>query len=134
MLVLPSPEKSNSLQMKNLFLLLFFLSFQSLSGQNHLFFLHNRWVEDHPLTAAHPEYGQCEFEAIVQYFKSANFQVRAEVRPSGTAAKAYARRLAKEIDSLIQTGISPEKNYRCRNFQRWVYCHVYSLLLTKCNG
>lgn len=84
---------------------------QPVSDQaaHYLFFLHNRWVEDHALDVAHPDYGICEYEAIIDTFEANNFQVISEIRPSGTDVAAYARQVVIEIDSLIALGVPPEK-------------------------
>lgn len=76
---------------------------------HYLFFLHNRWVEDHALDVAHPDYGICEYEAIIDTFEAHHFEVISEIRPSGTDAPTYARKVVIEIDSLIALGVAPEK-------------------------
>lgn len=78
-------------------------------AQHYLFFLHNRWVEDHALDVAHPDYGICEYEAIIDTFEAHQFQVISEIRPSGTDAPTYARQVVIEIDRLIALGIAPER-------------------------
>ena len=75
---------------------------------HYLFFLHNRWVEDHTLDVAHPDYGICEYEAIIDTFEANNFQVISEIRQSGTDVAAYARKVVIAIDSLLALGVAPE--------------------------
>lgn len=84
---------------------------QPMSDQtaHYLFFLHNRWVEDHSLDVAHPDYGICEYEAIIDTFEENNFQVISEIRPSGIDVTAYARQVVIAIDSLLAQGVSPER-------------------------
>lgn len=84
---------------------------QPVSDQaaHYLFFLHNRWVEDHALDVAHPDYGICEYEAIIDTFEANNFQVISEIRPSGTDVTAYARKVVLAIDSLLGQSVAPER-------------------------
>lgn len=95
--------------MKWKMLLLCLIGAPFLVAQDYLFFLHNRWVEDHALDAAHREYGICEYEAIIDTFEENSFQVISEMRPSGTDAPTYARKVVIEINSLLAQGVAPEK-------------------------
>jgi len=93
--------------MRLLALLLFLSFYHILPAQKHLIFLHNRWVEDHSLDEAHPDFGICEWDAITRYFKTEGFQLIADRRPAGTDARLYAQKVVQQIDSLIQDGVAP---------------------------
>ena len=70
-------------------------------GRQYVFFLHNRFLEEYSLSARHPEYGQCEYKAIMDAFGQKGFVVISELRPAGTDASEYARKVVKQIDSLM---------------------------------
>lgn len=75
--------------------------------QDHVFFLHNRFIEDHGPEEAHPEFGKAHYREILEAFRKKGLVVHSEKRPPGTDAKAYAGRIARQIDSLIAAGVPP---------------------------
>jgi hypothetical protein len=89
-----------------LVLALLFLACQSEEPQRYLFFLHNRFLEDHPLEAEHPQHGRTEYEAIKAAFTNAGLKVISEKRPPNTNARTYAAGVVQQIDSLIALGVS----------------------------
>lgn len=91
--------------MKNILLVLFFIS--SVSGQSHnyIFFLHNKFLEEYSLEDSHPEYGKCEYNQILTSFKKEGFQVISEIRPKQTNVNVYVAKVVKQIDSLFFLGI-----------------------------
>ena len=93
--------------MKTIHILLLFIYAGHLTAQKQLIFLHNRWVEDHALDEAHPDFGICEWQAIKDHFVSEGFQVTADLRPTGTNVRVYAAKVVQQIDSLIATGTAP---------------------------
>jgi len=72
---------------------------------NYLFFLHNRFTEEMPLQALHPEYGKAQYLEIISAFKNAGFNVLSEKRPPGTDITFYAKKIIIQIDSLLKLGI-----------------------------
>jgi D-alanyl-D-alanine carboxypeptidase len=86
--------------------LLFFLCPHVLPAQDYLFFLHNKFVEENGPGDAHPEYGKAEYDEILDYFTRENFVVLSEKRVKNTDARAYARKVAAQIDRLISSGVS----------------------------
>ena len=84
---------------------------KSISGneeQDYIFFLHNKFLEENDLDAAHPEYGKTEYRNIIQEFEKAQFIVLSEIRPANTDMRVYARKIVSRIDSLLKTGIKPD--------------------------
>lgn len=71
---------------------------------DYLFFLHNRFLEENDEQAEHPQYGRAEYSAILDSFRKRNFNVISEKRVSGTDAKLYARKVVRQIDSLLKAG------------------------------
>jgi len=72
---------------------------------DYLFFLHNRFTEEMPLQAAHPEYGKSQYSEIIAAFNSAGFKVLSEKRPIGTDITVDAKKIIIQIDSLLQLGV-----------------------------
>ncbi len=67
--------------MSRLFALLFFTFITSCTERQeayYLFFLHNRFLETHEITEAHPQYGKVEYAEILQSFKNEGFNVISE--------------------------------------------------------
>ncbi|NLR91670.1 YqiA/YcfP family alpha/beta fold hydrolase [Flammeovirga agarivorans] len=78
-------------------------------NQRVLFFLHQRFLEDHGLHEEHPEYGKPEYKEIIAKFKESGFTVISEKRPNNTNPYDYARKVVAQIDKLIEEG-RPAKN------------------------
>ena len=99
--------------MKKILLLFLCLNLGSMLAQQktaptrYIFFLHNMFIELHGLEGSHPEYGRAEYKEIVQAFEKQNFTVISEIRPKNTEVKAYAAKVAAQIDSLLKKGVSP---------------------------
>jgi len=77
------------------------------SAQPHLFFLHNRFIEEHGTEADHPGYGNGHYYEILDAFRSYGFTVHSELRRLGTDARPYARRIVAQVDSLLASGVPP---------------------------
>jgi hypothetical protein len=87
--------------------LLFFATTSNTYGQGYVFFLHNMYLEIAGIDGAHPEYGKVEYREIISAFQQAHLYTISEIRPVNTDAEAYAAKVAKQIDSLLQKGIKP---------------------------
>lgn len=85
-------------------LMLFAFAAQS---QDYIFFLHNKYVEDEGLVGVHPEFGRVEYKEILEAFHKKGFVVISELRPKGTGGIEYAHKTAKQVDSLVKTGVNP---------------------------
>ena len=75
----------------------------------YIFFLHNRFLEENDLQAAHPEYGKVNYNEIIQSFKDDGFIVISEKRNPSTDVKLYARKVVSQMDSLGKIGIKPSQ-------------------------
>ncbi len=73
-----------------------------------VFYLHGMIVETQGASARHPEYGQYEYENILETFREKGFRVISEIRPENTDVEAYADKIVSQIDSLLKDGISPQ--------------------------
>ncbi|WP_299249015.1 alpha/beta hydrolase [uncultured Aquimarina sp.] len=74
-----------------------------------IFFLHNRFLEEHELNELHPEYGRTEYKEIVSEYEKNGFKVISEKRNGNVNARDYAVGIVTQIDSLINIGIEPQK-------------------------
>lgn len=94
-------------------LAIFFFSFSSLlfsqEKRQYVFFLHNKFLEDHSFTEKHPQYGIAEYAPIIKKLEEKNTVVISEKRKPGTDLKVYARKIIAQIDSLRSKGI-PYRN------------------------
>ncbi|MBJ2175868.1 alpha/beta hydrolase [Aureibaculum sp. A20] len=97
----------------SLFYLLVFCSSlvacQDTNEERYLFFLHNRFLEDHELNEKHPEYGRTEYTEIRTQFENSGFTVISEKRNPNTNARTYALYVVRQIDSLLNFGTAPDK-------------------------
>lgn len=85
------------------------LSFTA-SAQKYLFYLHGRIVEDKGATAIDDKngFGAYQYNDIVAEFRNAGFIVLSEVRPKNTVVEDYARKVAHQVDSLLQKSVKPQ--------------------------
>lgn len=77
--------------------------------ERFLFFLHNRFLENHTLEQSHPQYGRVEYNEILDAFAKAGLNVISEKRSENINAREYALLVVSQIDSLIQTGVRPDQ-------------------------
>ncbi|MFB6456945.1 hypothetical protein ACE38W_16860 [Chitinophaga sp. Hz27] len=99
------------MKLKIIFTILAFCLSSSMYGQqqqHYIFFLHNKWLQEHALNEAHPTYGVAEYNHILQKLEDKNTVVITEKRKPGTAETTYAMKVKKQVDSLIKKGILPE--------------------------
>lgn len=78
---------------------------QNSQQKQYLFFLHNKFLEDHSLEELHPKYGIAEYETILSKLKDRNTVVISEKRKAGTDPAVYTGKVKKQIDSLMKKGI-----------------------------
>ncbi|WP_417592000.1 alpha/beta hydrolase [Owenweeksia hongkongensis] len=74
--------------------------------ERFVFFLHNRFLEEHGLNESHPEFGKVEYSKIINEFEKAGLNVISEKREGNVNAREYAITVVAQIDSLLKTGIA----------------------------
>lgn len=104
----------NSISMKISLLIgiLFYSTLFACENKNDdrfIFFLHNRFLEEHELNELHPEFGRTEYNEILAEFEKSGLNVISEIRKGNINARGYAIGIVKQIDSLLKTGIEPQK-------------------------
>lgn len=75
--------------------------------KKYVFYLHGRIVEVQGANAVSEQYGKYEYENILDALRGKNIVVISEVRPADTKIKPYAKKVVREIDSLLRRGIPP---------------------------
>jgi len=78
-------------------------------NERFVFFLHNRFLETHELEESHPEFGRTAYREIVSEFEKNELKVISEKRNGNVNAREYAQGVVNQIDSLISTGVKPNK-------------------------
>ncbi|WBS74107.1 alpha/beta hydrolase [Elizabethkingia meningoseptica] len=81
------------------------VSAQDYSPKNYVFFLHNKFLEDHDINDIHPKYGSAAYEAILQKLQNENTILISEKRLPNTDLKNYTKKVLFKIDSLHNTGV-----------------------------
>lgn len=100
------------MKLKFVILLLCWMSFLpalSQEKQAYVFFLHQRFLEEHSLEEEHPEYGRSGYPDIIAAFEKEGFEVISEKRKGNINAEDYAQKVVKQIDSLLQRGVKPSE-------------------------
>lgn len=77
--------------------------------ERYIFFLHNRFIEEHELNELHPEFGRTEYNEIIAEFEKDGLKVISEKRNGNVNAREYAIGIVTQIDRLIKNGIEPNK-------------------------
>ncbi|WP_336963158.1 alpha/beta hydrolase [Chryseobacterium contaminans] len=100
---------------KNIFIILLAMFSIIVYGQKpgvkqkkYIFFLHNKFMEEHRLDEAHPKYGIVEYEKVLHQLKDSSNIVLFEKRKPNTDPALYALKIKKQIDRLIKKGIKAE--------------------------
>lgn len=74
-------------------------------SQRYLFYLHGKIIEDQGLPAVSPEYGEYEYEAVLDALAEHGFVVISEQRPKDTDSFAYAERVREQVQALLDAGV-----------------------------
>ncbi|WP_299610087.1 alpha/beta hydrolase [uncultured Aquimarina sp.] len=92
--------------------ILFCVMFYACKAQKDdriIFFLHNRFLEEHTLQESHPQYGKVAYKEILDAFKKSGFKVMSEQRNGNVNARTYAIGIVNQINSLLKKGVAPDK-------------------------
>jgi hypothetical protein len=74
----------------------------------YLFYLHGKIIEDQGLPAISPEYGEYEYQAILEALQGYDYVVISEQRGASTDGMAYASRVAGQVTMLLVAGVPPD--------------------------
>lgn len=76
-----------------------------LKNKQYIFFLHNKFLEEHPSDEAHPKYGIVEYEKVLHELKDSSNVILFEKRKPNTDPAVYALKIKKQINRLIKKGV-----------------------------
>lgn len=71
----------------------------------YLFYLHGRIIEDQGIHAVSPDFGEYQYEAILDKFANHGFAVISEQRPKNTDGTKYAGRIVGQVKALLEAGV-----------------------------
>lgn len=77
-------------------------------SQRYMFYLHGKILEDQGLPAISPEYGEYEYEAILEALHEHGFVVISEQRPKNADGFVFAKRVRKQVQALLEAGVPPQ--------------------------
>lgn len=73
--------------------------------KRYLFYLHGKIIEDQGIPAISPQYGEYEYEAILEKLAHYGFVVIGEQRLKDTDSVEYARKIADQVNKLLDAGV-----------------------------
>jgi len=79
------------------------------STKHYLFYLHGKIIEDQGMPALSPDYGEYEYQAILEKLSSYGFIVISEQRAKNTDSMEYAKGMSEQVTNLLNSGV-PENN------------------------
>ena len=94
-------------------------------SKQYLFYLHGKIIEDQGIPAVSPDYGEYEYEAILERLSGLGFVVISEQRLKNADGVKYARRTAEQITDLLETGV-PAKNITVVGVSKGSYIAIYA--------
>jgi hypothetical protein len=77
--------------------------------KKYLFYLHGKIIEDQVIPAISPDYGEYEYQAILEKLAKYGFIVISEPRAKNTDSTEYAKRIKEQVSVLLNSGV-PAKN------------------------
>jgi len=77
------------------------------NNRKHLFYIHGRIIEEQGKNAYSEAFGRYELDSIISALKIQKSHVYYEVRKENVEPRAYAKKISKQIDSLLKSGIKP---------------------------
>jgi hypothetical protein len=77
-------------------------------NKRYLFYLHGKIIEEQGIPAVSPDFGEYEYGAILDEFNGYGFTVISEQRATNTDGLDYAKKVAGQIQKLLDAGVPPE--------------------------
>jgi hypothetical protein len=75
--------------------------------KRYMFYVHGKILEDQGLPAISPEYGEYQYEEILETLESYGFVIISEQRPKDADGWEYAQRGASQVGELLTAGVPP---------------------------
>jgi hypothetical protein len=73
--------------------------------KQYMFYLHGKIIEDEGIPAFSTEYGEYEYQAILEKLSRNGFVVISEQRAKNTDGVEYAKRVTEQIETLLEAGV-----------------------------
>jgi len=93
-------------------------------AKRYLFYLHGKIIEDQGLPAVSPEFGEYQYEAILERFSTYGFVVISEQRPRNSDVVAYASRVTGQVARLLNAGV-PGENITVVGVSKGAWIAIY---------
>ena len=99
------------------------------STKQYIFYLHGKIIEEQGIPAVSPDYGEYEYQPILEKLSSYGFVVFSEQRSKDTDGVAYAKRIAEQVTALLNAGV-PAENITVVGASQgaWITVHVSHFL------
>lgn len=96
----------------------------------YLFYLHGRIIEEQGIPAISPDYGEYQYEEILEVLRGFGFVVLSEQRPKDTDGVQYARKVSEQVKALLQAGV-PAHNITVVGASKGAFIAMYVSHLLK---
>jgi hypothetical protein len=77
-------------------------------AKQYLFYLHGKIIEDQGIPAISPDYGDYEYQAILEQLSGHGLVVISEQRAKNTDSMAYAKKITAQVTALLKAGVRPK--------------------------
>jgi hypothetical protein len=75
------------------------------STKYYLFYLHGKIIEDQGIPAVSPDYGEYEYQAILEKLSNYGYVVISEQRVKNTDSMEYAKKITEQVTALLKAGV-----------------------------
>lgn len=93
-------------------------------AKQYMFYLHGKIIEDQEIPALSAEYGEYEYQPILDKLGSYGFVVISEQREKNTDGVEYAKRVTEQIETLLEAGVRA-KNISVVGASKGAWISVY---------
>lgn len=76
-------------------------------ARRYVFYLHGKIIEDRGRRPRHPSWGIYEYDRVLEALAATGAVVISEARPAKTSPPRYARKVAGQIQRLLDGGVPP---------------------------
>ncbi len=73
--------------------------------QRYLFYLHGKIIENKGIPAISPDFGEYQYQAILEKLSSYGFLVISELRGQNSDSMTYAQRVSEQVNILLDSGV-----------------------------
>jgi hypothetical protein len=77
-------------------------------SRQYLFYLHGKIIEDQGIPAISPDYGEYQYQEILETLSGYGFVVISEQRPKNADGMEYASKISEQVTTLLEAGVPPK--------------------------